>query len=139
MVFEAPTATGPIPFALGVPALGLIVVPLPVDPVEPVLPVEPEEPVLPVDPVEPVLPVDPVDPVLAVEPVEPVVPVDAVLPVDPVIPVGTKLCPGIFAQDDTIAIPAYKSVYRSTILGVNIFFIDIIITILVKVIILYLI
>ena len=76
MVFEEPTATGPTPFAFGVPAAGLTVVPLPADPVEPVLPVVPVEPVLPVLPVDPVLPVEPVVPVVPFELVLPVVPVD---------------------------------------------------------------
>jgi hypothetical protein len=99
IVFEAPTATGPIPFALGVPALGLTVVPvLPVVPVDPVVPVLPVIPVLPVDPVVPVVPVDPV---LAVLPVDPVLPVD-------VVTVGVMLWPGIFSQDDKTTVKPIK-------------------------------
>jgi hypothetical protein len=109
MVFEAPTAIGPTPFAFGVPAAGLTVVPLPVVPVEPVLPVVPVEPVLPVVPVEPVLPVVPVEPVLPVVAVVPVLPVDPILPVD-VVTVGVMLWPGIFTQDDKRTIDATRKI-----------------------------
>jgi hypothetical protein len=71
--------------------LDLLVVPVePVEPVEPVVPVGLDLLVVPVEPVEPVVPVGLVLLVVPVEPVEPVVPVGLVLlvvPVEPVVPV----------------------------------------------------